>query len=83
MIDIPPHIRGLVFDCDGTIADTMPLHYRAWVEALKEHGEVFPEALFYELAGISTVGVPEAMASMAVMPKGSYRLESTNRSAAR
>ena len=22
--------RGLVFDCDGTLADTMPLHWRAW-----------------------------------------------------
>ena len=61
VLEIPPHIRGLVFDCDGTIADTMPLHYEAWVVALKEHGEVFPEALFYELAGISTVGVMEIL----------------------
>jgi beta-phosphoglucomutase family hydrolase len=59
--EIPPDIRGLVFDCDGTIADTMPLHYEAWVTALKEHGQVFPEALFYELAGISTVGVMEIL----------------------
>ena len=61
VFEIPPDIRGLVFDCDGTIADTMPLHYEAWVEALKEHGQVFPEALFYELAGISTVGVMEIL----------------------
>ena len=47
-------MKGLVFDCDGTIADTMPLHYEAWVEALGEHGVEFPEALFYELAGIPT-----------------------------
>ena len=61
MVEIPPHVRGLVFDCDGTIADTMPLHYQAWVAALQEHGEVFPEALFYELAGISTVGVMQIL----------------------
>src|SRR5216117_1597808 len=61
VLEIPPHIRGLVFDCDGTVADTMPLHYEAWVIALKEHGEMFPEALFYELAGISTVGVMEIL----------------------
>jgi beta-phosphoglucomutase family hydrolase len=60
-LEIPSHIRGLVFDCDGTIADTMPLHYQAWVTALREHGEVFPEALFYELAGISTVGVMQIL----------------------
>jgi beta-phosphoglucomutase-like phosphatase (HAD superfamily) len=51
MISIPPHVRGLVFDCDGTIADTMPAHYRAWVQALGEHGVEFPEAMFYELGG--------------------------------
>jgi HAD superfamily hydrolase (TIGR01509 family) len=39
----------------------MPLHYQAWVTALREHGEVFPEALFYELAGISTIGVMEIL----------------------
>ena len=25
-----PHPRGIIFDCDGTLADTMPLHWRAW-----------------------------------------------------
>ena len=61
MIEIPGHVRGLVFDCDGTIADTMPLHYRAWVIALKEHGADFPEAMFYEMAGIPTVKIIELL----------------------
>ena len=59
--DIPAHVRGLVFDCDGTIADTMPLHYRAWVAALNEHGHDFPEAMFYEMAGIPTVRIIELL----------------------
>ncbi|HEX8325484.1 MAG TPA: HAD family phosphatase [Tepidisphaeraceae bacterium] len=54
MIVVPEHIRGLVFDCDGTIAHTMPLHYRAWARALGEHGVDFPEALFYEFGGMPT-----------------------------
>jgi beta-phosphoglucomutase family hydrolase len=61
MIEIPPHIKGLVFDCDGTIADTMPAHYRAWVEALGEHGVEFPEALFYEMGGIPTAKIVEIL----------------------
>jgi beta-phosphoglucomutase family hydrolase len=61
VIDIPPHIRGLVFDCDGTIADTMPAHYRAWVQALGEHGVEFPEALFYEMGGIPTPRIIEIL----------------------
>jgi beta-phosphoglucomutase family hydrolase len=60
-IEIPFHVRGLVFDCDGTIADTMPLHYEAWVAALREHGADFPEALFYEMAGIPTVRIIEIL----------------------
>ncbi|MDB5327203.1 MAG: HAD-superfamily hydrolase, subfamily variant 3 [Phycisphaerales bacterium] len=54
MIVVPEHIKGLVFDCDGTIAHTMPLHYQAWVQALGEHGVDFPEALFYEFGGMPT-----------------------------
>jgi beta-phosphoglucomutase family hydrolase len=61
MVEIPPHVRGLVFDCDGTIADTMPLHYRAWVQALSEHRADFPEAMFYEMAGIPTVRIIEIL----------------------
>ncbi len=58
---IPDHVQGLVFDCDGTIADTMPLHFQAWTAALREHGAELPEAMFYELAGIPTVGIIELL----------------------
>lgn len=57
LIEVPADAGGLVFDCDGTIADTMPLHYRAWVAALAEHGAELPEAMFYELAGVPTEGI--------------------------
>lgn len=42
---------GYIFDCDGTIADTMPLHFLAWTKAMKDFGGVFPEELFYSLGG--------------------------------
>ncbi len=61
MIDIPDTIRGLVFDCDGTIADTMPLHYKAWVQALGEHGVNLPEAMFYEFGGMPTGRIVEIL----------------------
>jgi len=59
MFQLPDQIRGLVFDCDGTIADTMPLHYRAWAVALNEVGQEISEALFYELAGVPSVRIAE------------------------
>src|SRR6188768_1753256 len=54
-------IKGLVFDCDGTIADTMPLHYEAWVAALGRHQVEFPEAMFYEMAGIPSARIIEIL----------------------
>jgi HAD superfamily hydrolase (TIGR01509 family) len=44
--------RAYLFDCDGTIADSMPLHYLAWKQALGEHGCDFPEDLFYRWGGM-------------------------------
>ncbi len=45
--------RAYLFDCDGTIADSMPLHYVAWKQALAEYGcSDFPEDLFYSWGGM-------------------------------
>lgn len=49
---IPPQIKALIFDCDGTIADTMPVHYRAYEEALGTNAHVFSEKMFYDQAGV-------------------------------
>ena len=32
---------AFIFDCDGTLADSMPLHQTAWVRALRRHGATF------------------------------------------
>jgi HAD superfamily hydrolase (TIGR01509 family) len=44
--------RAYLFDCDGTIADSMPLHYLAWKKALGEWACEFDEKLFYEWGGM-------------------------------
>jgi HAD superfamily hydrolase (TIGR01509 family) len=31
-LTVPEWVRGLIFDCDGTLADSLPLHYAAWEE---------------------------------------------------
>ncbi|HWX21470.1 MAG TPA: HAD-IA family hydrolase [Candidatus Binatia bacterium] len=45
-------IKGLIFDCDGTLADTMPLHWRAWQAIASRHQFRFPEDRFYALGGV-------------------------------
>ncbi len=45
-----PH--GLIFDCDGTLADTMPLPWRAWQVITERHRLHLPEERFYALGGV-------------------------------
>lgn len=45
-------IKGIIFDCDGTLADTMPLHWRAWNSVTARHGVHFPEERFYAMGGV-------------------------------
>jgi HAD superfamily hydrolase (TIGR01509 family) len=49
--------KAYLFDCDGTIADSMPLHYIAWSKALAEWGCDFSEDLFYAWGGMSVVEI--------------------------
>lgn len=57
-LDIPARqFKGYIFDCDGTIADTMPLHFRAWTLAMEEVGGQFPEDLFYQWGGTPTITI--------------------------
>jgi len=50
---------GYIFDCDGTLVDSMPAHYRAWIQALAEFGEpdIFPEEVFYGMGGVPTLEI--------------------------
>jgi beta-phosphoglucomutase family hydrolase len=54
---IPAWVKGLIFDCDGTLVDTMPVHYLAWCKALEGVGVVMPEERFYAFAGMTTVSM--------------------------
>ncbi len=48
------HIRGIIFDLDGTLADTMPSHYEAWSIILDRYGLEMSEDRFYALGGWPT-----------------------------
>ncbi len=57
-LTLPPGpFRAYLFDCDGTIADSMPLHYIAWSKALGEYGCTFDEELFYSWGGKPAVEI--------------------------
>ena len=67
MTDLTPdsdysRFAALIFDCDGTLFDTMPAHYRTWAEAVGRHGLSFAETRFYELGGVAAWRVVEILA---------------------
>lgn len=59
----PAGTQGLIFDCDGTLADTMPAHYQAWLAMLGKYGIPFPEPRFYALGGMPTAQIIRLLAS--------------------
>jgi beta-phosphoglucomutase family hydrolase len=46
-----------LFDCDGTIVDSMPLHYKAWKQILGEWNCEFSEERFYAWGGMPIVEI--------------------------
>lgn len=49
--------KAYLFDCDGTIVDSMPLHYVAWKTVLAEWGCEFDEKLFYSWGGMPVLEI--------------------------
>ena len=73
---VPPfdqNIAALIFDCDGTLVDTAPLHYRAWSTALTEQGVEMPRDWYFDRLGLSGDALLDALAREfgAVVDRGS------------
>lgn len=47
---------AVIFDCDGTLVNSMPYHFEAWCEALSLYGagNIFKEDVFYAMGGRPT-----------------------------
>ena len=56
--------RAFLFDCDGTVVDSMPLHFIAWKKALSEWGGAFDEELFYSWGGVPPLEIATRLKRM-------------------
>ena len=64
-LEIPAgEFRAYLFDCDGTIADSMPLHLIAWQKSLAEWNCPFDERLLYTWGGRPTDEIVAALNDM-------------------
>jgi beta-phosphoglucomutase-like phosphatase (HAD superfamily) len=60
----PRKYDGYIFDCDGTLADTMPLHFQAWSETLAlklGRPSDFSEPMFYRFGGMPAREIVERL----------------------
>jgi beta-phosphoglucomutase family hydrolase len=53
---------AVIFDCDGTLVDSMPIHFLAWNRTMTEVGIELPEDRFYAMGGIPTHRIIEMLA---------------------
>ena len=51
-LSVDPNAKGLIFDIDGTISDTMPIHLLAYQQTAAEYRFEITSELFYSLSGI-------------------------------
>ena len=63
MKQTPFEPKGIIFDCDGTLADTMPLHWRAWQQMITQrHNLYFPQDRFYAFGGVPSRDILKQLA---------------------
>ena len=53
------NIKGLIFDCDGTLVDSMPLHMKAWEKSFNQFNERYDENFLFSLKGMKETEIIE------------------------
>lgn len=73
-ITIDSRAKGLIFDLDGTIADTMPVHFEVYRRILKNYGVDFTPEVFDTLAGVPAVGTFEKLNELYGLSLDAYEM---------
>jgi HAD superfamily hydrolase (TIGR01509 family) len=58
-ISLWPDAKALIYDCDGTLADSMPLHIESWERAFRDFGEEYQREYLTRLKGLSEERIVE------------------------
>ena len=54
---IEPGVKALIFDCDGTLVDSMPTHMEAWEYAFKQFNAVYNETFLFSFKGMKDTDI--------------------------
>ncbi len=73
-LTVDSRAKALIFDLDGTIADTMPVHFEVYRRILKDYGVDFTPQVFDTLAGVPAVGTFEKVNEMYGLNLNAYEM---------
>jgi HAD superfamily hydrolase (TIGR01509 family) len=73
--------QGLIFDLDGTLIDSMPLHWRVWQGLLAKHGLKLSEERFYALGGVPSRDILRLLSAEQGVPLDPVRVAQEKESA--
>ena len=59
-MNINPDAKGLIFDCDGTLVDSMPIHWQCWHDTFSSFGATCPHEFLEHMKGVPTDGIIRA-----------------------
>lgn len=68
-------IKALIFDMDGTLVNTLPPHYAAWLKACSEYGIEFPMEYFKQLTGRPAIEFSKDLVKEFNIPADPHELE--------
>lgn len=59
--DISSKAKGLIFDLDGTLLNTMPFHFQAWQQTAIDHGMIMTKEFLESMMGGSVFDISAAL----------------------
>src|SRR5210317_2256379 len=54
-IKVHPEAKALIFDLDGTLSDSLPLHIKTWQLIGDKYGFEFDPQIIFEMTGMPTI----------------------------
>jgi len=58
-IKVQPEAKALIFDLDGTLSDSLPVHLGTWKQIAKKYGFIFDPRILLEMTGRPTIEFAE------------------------